>query len=304
MDKIYADTVRLLLRTAPEVFSGKIFAMKGGTAINLFLQNMPRLSVDIDAVYLPHRTPREAALVEIAEELSRVAKQQEPLGVRTRLVRSGDLGELKLLVDDGNSQVKIEVNGVFRGSVRPIEFRKLDPAVSEMFAMEFSLPILAPEELYGSKLVAALDRQHPRDLFDVHQLLASNGLSDAVVECFVTYLAAHNRPVHEMLFGNDKDISVEFERNFEGMTAEPVSLETLLRTRSRLRVELPALLTAQQRQFLIGLGWSRPDWGLLACSHAAELPALRWKLINLEKFSRSRPEDFARQARELERLLS
>lgn len=62
MDKTYADTVRLLLAVAPDVFVGDIFAMKGGTAINLFVRDMPRLSVDIDVVYLPWQTPRDEPL--------------------------------------------------------------------------------------------------------------------------------------------------------------------------------------------------------------------------------------------------
>ncbi len=49
MDKFYVDTVRLLLATLPEVFAVPKFALKGGTALNLFVQNMPRLSVDIHA---------------------------------------------------------------------------------------------------------------------------------------------------------------------------------------------------------------------------------------------------------------
>lgn len=58
MDKAYADTVRLLLSVAPAVFASKLFAMKGSMAINLFVRNMPRLSVDINVVYLPRLTPR------------------------------------------------------------------------------------------------------------------------------------------------------------------------------------------------------------------------------------------------------
>ena len=45
MDKPYTDTVRLLLAVAPDVFANDIFAITGGTAINLFVQGMPRLSV-------------------------------------------------------------------------------------------------------------------------------------------------------------------------------------------------------------------------------------------------------------------
>ena len=53
IDQDYVDAVRLLLRVVPDIFKNEIFAMKGGTAINLFVQDMPRLSVDIDVVYVP-----------------------------------------------------------------------------------------------------------------------------------------------------------------------------------------------------------------------------------------------------------
>ena len=146
----------------------------------------------------------------------------------------------------------------------------------DLFGVELEVPILAPNELYAGKLVAALDRQHPRDLFDVWQLYESGGISDGMVECFVVYLAGHNRPTHEVLFGNDKNIAGEYERAFVGMTEVDCSLETLLEARVRLRHELPGRLSAQHKQFLSGLTRAQPDWSLLQCQHAAQLPALRW----------------------------
>lgn len=303
MDKAYADTVRLLLSVAPDVFASDVFAMKGGTAINLFVQDMPRLSVDIDVVYLPWQTPRDEALQAINQELAAIATRVAPLGVQTRLVRSKDLGDTKLIVENDSSQVKVEVNVVFRGSVLPTERRPLSSRSSDLFGVEFELPMLARDELYASKLVAALDRQHPRDLFDVWQLYESGGISDGMVECFVVYLAGHNRPPHEVLFGNDKDVAAEYERAFVGMTEVDSSLDTLLEARRQLRSELPQRLTAAQRQFLTGLVRAEPDWSLLHCQHAAQLPALRWKLSNLETFRQRRPEDFTKQAEILEGLL-
>ena len=228
MDKAYADTVRLLLAIVPDVFANDIFAMKGGTAINLVVQDMPRLSVDIDVVYLPWQVPREEALQAINQELAAIATRVASLGVQTRLVRSKDLGDTKLIVENESSQVKIEVNVVFRGTVLPAEWRPLSVRTSDLFGVELEVPILAPDELYAGKLVAALDRQHPRDLFDVWQLYESGGISDGMVECFVVYLAGHNRPTHEVLFGNDKNIAGEYERAFVGMTEVDCSLETLL----------------------------------------------------------------------------
>jgi len=193
MDSHYADTARLLLHIAPDVFAGKVFAMKGGTAINLFVQDMPRLSVDIDVVYLPWQAPREQALRDIHQELAAIAQRLQRLGVSSRLIRSKDLGDTKLIAENDMSQVKVEVNVVFRGTVLPVVRRPLSQKTSDLFGVEFSVPMLDPDELYAGKLVAALDRQHPRDLFDVWQLFQAGGITGQMVECFVVYLAGHAR---------------------------------------------------------------------------------------------------------------
>lgn len=296
MDRHYADTVRLLLNIAPDVFDNDIFAMKDGTAINLFVQDMPRLSVDIDVVYMPWQVPRNQALQDINQELSAIAQRVERLGVQSRLIRSKDLGDTKLIAEDETSQVKVEVNVVFRGTVLPVERRPLSARTSDLFSVEFDVPTQAADELYAGKLIAAMDRQHPRDLFDVWQLFESGGLTDAMIECFVVYLAGHNRPTHEVLFSNDKCIAGEYERAFVGMTQEACPLETLIDTRARMRRELLQRLTGAQRQFLSGLARAQPDWSLLQCQHAEQLPALRWKLANLGTFQKHRPRDFAAQA--------
>ena len=300
MDKGYADTVRLLLTVAPEVFANDIFAMKGGTAINLFVQDMPRLSVDIDVVFLPRHMPRDEAVAAIDAELAAIARRVASLGLRARRLRGADVADTKLIVENDTSQVKIEVNTVFRGTVLPTERRPLNARTGDLFGVEFDAPILARDELYAGKLVAALDRQHPRDIFDVWQLYESGGLTDTMVECFVVYLAGHNRPLHEVLFGNDKDIAAEYERAFVGMTEVPCSLNTLLDARARMRHELPHRLTAVHRQFLSGLVRAEPDWSLMQYPHAADLPALRWKLANLETFRKRRPSDFQAQAEALD----
>ncbi|KAA6127063.1 nucleotidyl transferase AbiEii/AbiGii toxin family protein [Cupriavidus cauae] len=300
MDNAYADTVRLLLAVAPIVFSGDLFAMKGGTAINLFVRDMPRLSVDIDVVYLPRDVPREDAIRAIQLELTAIAQRAAALRLRTRLIGARDQRETKLIVGNDVAQVKVEVNLVFRGTVLPVERRVLSTRTADLFGVEFDVPVLAPDELYAGKLVAALDRQHPRDLFDVWQLYESGGISDGMVECFVIYLAGHNRPVHEVLFGNDKDIAAEYDRAFVGMTEVECSLKTLLDTRMRLKEELPRRLSERHKQFLAGLSRATPDWSLLQCAHVAQLPALRWKLGNLETFRERRPAEFARQLELLE----
>jgi hypothetical protein len=84
------------------------------------------------------------------------------------------------------------------------------------------------------------------------------------------------------------------------MTDVPCSLDTLLAARARLRLELPRRLTGMHRQFLSGLVRAEPDWSLMQYPHTADLPALRWKLANLETFRKRRPADFQAQAEALD----
>jgi predicted nucleotidyltransferase component of viral defense system len=70
------------------------------------------------------------------------------------------------------------------------------------------------EDVYGGKLVAAMDRRHPRDLFDVMQFFTHEGITPRICRAFVVYLASHNRPVHEVLFPTPRDITQDYERTF------------------------------------------------------------------------------------------
>lgn len=303
MDKFYVETVRLLLDTAPHVFRSPRFALKGGTALNLFVHDMPRLSVDIDVVYADHTPDRAEAMKEISDALAECTRRLDAVGIRSAFLRTNAGDEVKILVQRGKCQVKVEVNFVFRGTVLPIQTRSLATSAAELFTTDLSLPVLAEPELYGSKLVAALDRQHPRDFFDVRGLFQTTGLTPEVVECFVCYLAGHNRPIHEVLFSRDIDLTVPYESELQGMTREAVSLDELLATRERLRAELFVALTAEQKQFLISLAAGEPDWKLMECGHLAQMPAIRWKLENLTRLKKLNEEKFKFQSDELRRRL-
>jgi predicted nucleotidyltransferase component of viral defense system len=303
MDKAYIDAVKLMLHIAPDVFQGTPFALKGGTAINLFVREMPRLSVDLDLVYVHRDKPRQTALEEISTSLQSIAQRLEKAGLSTRKVGNTEMGDTKLLIDQGTTMVKIEVNTVLRGTVHAVTTRSLVRTASEQFMAELSVPVLSDAELYGGKLVAALDRQHPRDLFDIHLLFENEGITEDMVECFVIYLCGHDRPPYEVLDSRDKDIEVIFQDQFEGMANDPVGMDELIAARIRLKKELKERLTANQRKFILSLLRVEPDWSLLKCAHASELPGIQWKLINLRKFQIQRPDAFAEQIRRTEEIL-
>jgi len=83
----------------------------------------------------------------------------------------------------------------------------------------------------------------------------------------------------------------------------PYTALQLNETRQRLRRELPKALTDGQKRFLISLANGEPEWSLMACRHLDQLPAIRWKLVNLAKLKKTNLEKFRQQSDELQRQL-
>ena len=303
MNQVYLDTARLLTQVAPLVFADNIFALKGGTAINLFVRDMPRLSVDLDLVFVDHRLDRDEALARINEAIRSAVDRLKKRGFQTHAATAADAGETKLFVRRDKLEVKVEVNFVLRGTVHPVRPASLTSKAKEALLADLELPVVSLEDLYGGKLVAALDRQHPRDLFDVMQLFLHEGITPGIRRSFVVYLASHNRPIHEVLSPGLRDISGDYDNTFRGMTAEPVALEALLSARERMVRELQAGLDAKEREFLLSLARNEPDWTLLGIEHLEQLPGIRWKLANLDRLAKANPKKLKAQARALEKVL-
>lgn len=304
MNQVYLDSARLLTRVAPLVLVDDTFALKGGTAINLFVRDMPRLSVDLDLVFPDYTVPRSGALKRINEAIRQSVARLNKQAFQTHAPASADAGETKLLVRQGSIQVKIEVNFVMRGTVNPVHRASLTQSARDTLQADLEVPVVSLEDAYGGKLVAAMDRQHPRDLFDVMQLFAHEGITPGIRRAFVVYLASHKRPVHEVLFPTLRDVRQEFEHNFAGMTADPIKLDTLLAARERMIRELQHGLTKDERRFLLSLVAAEPEWALLGVPHLEHLPGMRWKLQNLERLRNADIRKFAEQSQSLAQLLT
>jgi predicted nucleotidyltransferase component of viral defense system len=263
MNPLFLETARLLTQVAPLVFVDDTFALKGGTAINLFVRDMPRLSV----TFPDHTLPRDQALPRINDAIRQAAERLNARGFQTH-VPAADAGETKLLVRRGPIEVKIEANFVWRGTVQPVRKASLVPAARDALMADLDVPMMSLADLYGSKLVAALDRQHPRDLFDVMQLFEHEGITPDIRRAFVVYLAA------------------------------------LLAARERMVDELQQCLDNNERRFLLSLVAGTPDWPLLGIAHLEHLPGIRWKLHNLAQLQRVNAKKFAEQADVLAILLA
>lgn len=300
MDSIYFRQAELVLRVLPLVDREAAFALKGGTAINFFVRDFPRLSVDIDLVYLPV-AEREASLRELSAALVRIAQEVEHripgAKIFPKKLKGADLWS-GCSVRRGEATIKIEPNLVMRGSLFPTERRTLTPKARSAFELSMECRTLAEQELYAGKLCAALDRQHPRDLFDVLLLFRQGTFDDTLRKAFIVYLICNDRPLVEILNPGLIDIRPVFEAEFRDMASLAVTCEELEETRKTLIAKIAHDLTLPERQFLLSVKEGTPQWDLLGLEGIQNLPAVQWKLLNIGRMAPAKHRQAVRKLRD------
>jgi len=295
-DSPYYKQVSLLIRMLPVVATESVFALKGGTAINLFVRNFPRLSVDIDLAYLPLE-PRDEALTNVKAALQRITERINTQPNIRAVFQDNKVDELRIVVSSPVATIKIEVSPVARGTLHSAEIIPVQESVEEEFGYA-EIKVVSLPDLYGGKLCAAMDRQHPRDLFDVCMLLENEGISRDILVGFLTYTLSHPRPIHEVMAPNWQPLSEKFKVEFEGMTFESVKLQDLVAVRPTILMALQKHFTERDHAFLISFKNGDPDWTLFDYPSAAVLPAIRWKLQNINKLAKNQ----AKHAEQLDKL--
>jgi len=278
MKEEYRKQVALLLDVLPEVAREDCFAMHGGTAINLFLRDMPRLSVDIDLTFVP-LADRDSSFETINTALSAIKKRVEKVlpGVTIQHQKK----ELKLQVSLWGAQIKLEVNQINRGCLSdPVELMLCEKA-QEMFDAFVSIDIVPESQLFGGKIIAALDRQHPRDLFDVKPILQGDNLPSGIEKGLVFCLLSSKRPINELLNPRRIDQRLALEHQFVGLSSESFTYSEFEHTRESLVRAVKNRLTQEDKDFIFGFKCLEPDWNMYDFEG---FPAIQWKLENLRRF--------------------
>ncbi|MBI4924520.1 MAG: nucleotidyl transferase AbiEii/AbiGii toxin family protein [Bdellovibrio sp.] len=271
----------------PAISQEKVFALQGGTAINMFVRPMPRLSVDIDLTYLPIED-RDTTLKKIGNALENIAKKVEKTITGVKVQKTARMERIaKLVVSSSEAIIKIEPNEVLRGVTAEPRLMDLVKEAEVLFEFSVSAPVIPLTDLYGGKICAALDRQHPRDLFDILILLENEGITDKIRKGFLVFLASHNRPMHELIKPTLKDISKIYENDFKEMISKPVSIEKLYNTRETLIKTLGETMTTDEKRFLLSLKEGNPEWNLPGIPNIDKFPGIQWKLMNIKKMSLS-----------------
>lgn len=289
----YTQQVQLLVRVLPLIDTEKCFALKGGTAINLFYRTMPRLSIDIDLLYIP-MDEREQALPAIRAALTRISDLIKKTITGSHVQNAHEQSDaLRLIVQQGEIRIKIELSPVIRGTVFPEQRMSVCEVVEKNFGFA-EMQVASLPDLYAGKLCAALDRQHPRDLFDVKFLFENEGLTEELRKTFLVFLISHQRPMSELLEPHRKDIRGIYRTEFIQMAQIDVPVEELEATRERLIEKIHAQVTEDEKNFLISFKSKKPEWSLLGMNNhesIASLPSVRWKMLNLEQMPEKKHAD-------------
>lgn len=292
----YKEQVALLLSVMPEVYNEKCFALHGGTAINLFVRNMPRLSVDIDLTYLPIED-RKTSFRNINNALLRVKHNIELIVPNAKITHKPS--DLKLIVSTNKALVKLEVNQMKRGVYAPTFDMELCQLAQNDYDTFCFMRIVPLGQLYGGKICAALDRQHPRDLFDIKFLLENEGFSEEIKKGFLFNLIGGERPIHELIWPKLKDQRSVMTNQFEGMSFESFDYDSFEQTRTNLITTIHKSLTDYDKAFLLSLIRLEPEWSKYSFE---EYPAVKWKTMNLTALKKSNQEKFWSQHSALEQV--
>ena len=274
-NQLYKRQAALLLDVLPEVARETCFAMHGGTAINLFVREMPRVSVDIDLTYIPIED-RQRTLRNIAEALERIRSRIVKMIPSVQVVHKQQVG--KLLISAQGTDIKLEANLVKRGVLSPPQTMPLCKKAQDQFEVFCTMPIVPIGQLYGGKICAALDRQHPRDLFDVKYLLENEGFTEEIKTGFLLGLVSGGRPILELIYPNLQDQRLAMANQFDGMSDESFSYSGYEEVREKLIKTVQHGLTETDKEFLLSVKNLTPRWELYDFE---QFPSMQWKLQNL-----------------------
>lgn len=192
----------------------------------------------------------------------------------------------KLLVSHNDAMIKIEVSQIVRGILGAVTEKILCKKAQEKFDTFSSINIVPNGQLYGGKVCAAMDRQHPRDIFDVKQLLQNQGFTKEIKEGFLFRLLSADRSIQDVLFPNLQDQRLAMTNQFAGMSEEQFSYEEYEYVRETMVNTVQASITEEDKLCILGFKNCTPDWSIY---NFEAYPSIKWKLQNLEIIKTTNP---------------
>lgn len=285
--------IDLLSEMYAHPFLKRRFILKGGTAINVFIFDMPRLSVDIDLNYIG--SPEKKIMLNertiIREHLRRIFQLQRYESDFSENYGSDRFDLWYQNMGGNRDRVKVEINYLLRIPL-------LKPIVSKKRILFSSLPlpkvlILAPEELFASKLIALLARHAARDLYDILNLSVKKDFmlkKPLLKTCTIFYGIINREDFRKMSSETvDKVTQTDIKRTLYPLLQRELKFD-LAKTQKQVKQFLKPLFrfTKKETQFVNSFfqGKYEPDllFGSKSFSKAVDqYPMIEWKLSHITK---------------------
>jgi predicted nucleotidyltransferase component of viral defense system len=284
--------VELLQELFEDTFLATRLALKGGTALNLFHFDLPRLSVDIDLNYIG-ALDREMMLDErpqVEQRIQAIAGRQNLSLIRAPTSHAGCKWSFRYTSTfGGGGNLEVDLNYLYRKPLWPLQrldSQSLGPIVAR------GISVLDIHELAGGKLAALFSRTAARDLFDAHRLLTVSRTDPSRLRAaFILYGAMNRRDWRTIALDDIEVDSRDARRNLfpllvqHQLTRRKEQEEMLERLIGETRHALASLLPLEEkeREFLdrlLDAGDIQPDLLELPPELAAHLeahPALQWR---------------------------
>jgi hypothetical protein len=263
----------------------------------MFVKNMLRYSVDVDLTYIPIED-RITSLNNINSKLSAIKTEIERAFPSINVTPAPD----KLLCILNTITVKIEVNGIQRGIIGATSSYPLCDNARAAFELFAVARVVSISQLYGGKIGAALNRQHPRDLFDCKYMDITN--FEVIKHGLMYNLLSSPKPVVELLSPNPIDQMKALENQFYGMTDIPFTYEDYEKTRKKLVNFVNSNLKSSDKDFLLGFEAGAPLWKNSEYDYFRDYPSIQWKLLNINKLMTYNPAKYKQGLNKLKQWLN
>ncbi len=271
------------------------FALKGGTALNLYGLNMPRLSLDVDLVFLPEVKAEEASWLqgEALFQFQKLIEQRLPdAEVMSRLDSAQNINAL--VVRLRRIETAVELVPTTRGHLYPLEKKNLCALGRIYWHHPLPAQLVSWAEVCAGKFMARLERQKARDLMDCDNILKLGPIDDQIRLAFLVEILGRGMPTVRMnsqnlvetiwfplspadlWTGEPRPVDRVDWSSLTRLVAKPMLRSELDSVQDVLRQELLVKMPAYHKDFLLMWVRGTPHWSLLDYPRLEDRPILQY----------------------------
>lgn len=298
--QVYQEKVKLLLEVLPTITEPKQLGLQGGTLLNLFCLNMPRYSIDIDLIWLPSdslqnlkskgRKVFENIFQELTQKNYKIVRERDNLNFEVKKVLKIPSKHRPSGFYDTNVKIDVQLSYYKRQFLEPENSLRLAPNVRKKFGFDFAVKGISRDEIFANKLFVACSRQAPKDIFDAYQIkkeLDLKNITPNLRKSLIYNFVSYDRGEPTMVYGLNPTIKnvkeARFNKEFLGINLEPFSYQDYLIQQKQNMLDIRALLTDLDKEFIYSIQRLEPRWDIYDFEDLAPVQLRLKHLLDLKE---------------------